>query len=128
MTTPQSPPDDDPKTQELDTAKLRSPEEGADEGSSPIHDELASKTAQGSVTTTTTVTTDVTQSDAPSIDEDEDGEGDEVEEAPETAKAYKIDVQRALDRKTDDGKGDEDPGESDWNGYATEGVEEEEDV
>jgi hypothetical protein len=33
-----------------------------------------------------------------------------------------------LQRETDDGKGDEDPGESDWKGYATDGVEVEEAV
>lgn len=34
-------------------------------------------------------------------------------------------VKRALKRKTHDGKGDEDPGPSDWVSYATEGVEKE---
>lgn len=36
-------------------------------------------------------------------------------------------VKRALKRKTHDGKGDEDPGPSDWISYATEGVEKEND-
>lgn len=36
------------------------------------------------------------------------------------------DVPAALKRETQDGKGEEDPGPSDWNGYATEGVEQEE--
>jgi hypothetical protein len=48
-------------------------------------------------------------------------------DAPETAKAVKADVERALARETQDGKGDEDPGPSDWNGFATEGVEKEND-
>jgi hypothetical protein len=42
-----------------------------------------------------------------------------------TAKSVKADVARALKRETFDGKGDEDPGPSDWNGFATEGVEKE---
>lgn len=46
-------------------------------------------------------------------------------EAPETAESFKDDVKRALERETQDGKGDEDPGPSDWNGFATEGVEKE---
>lgn len=33
------------------------------------------------------------------------------------------DVQAALERQTDDGKGDDEPGESDFQGFATEGVE-----
>lgn len=36
-------------------------------------------------------------------------------------------VKRALERETHDGKGDEDPGPSDWISYATEGVEKEND-
>jgi len=129
MTTPQKPADEDnPKTTELDPAELPSPsKKGTDEGTSPIHDELAAKTTSGSVTT------DVLQSQ-PDAEEDSDDsaedseESEDVLEAPDTAKAYKVDVHRALERETDDGKGDEDPGPSDWNGYATEGVEEEEDV
>jgi hypothetical protein len=135
MTTPQKSGDDEPKTAELDTAELHSDEEGVDEEASPIHDQLASTSTDGSVTTTTTVTTDVTQNPQKDSGDAEDSEDSEDEEedteeltAPETAKAYKVDVQRALERETADGKGDEDPGPSDWNGYATEGVEEEEDV
>lgn len=53
--------------------------------------------------------------------------GDSVlADAPHMADSYDEDVQQALNRSTQDGKGDEDPGESDWNGYATEGVEVEE--
>jgi|SRR5215211_105870 len=56
---------------------------------------------------------------------------DEVEadpEVPEIASSYKADVKRALARQTDDGKGDDDPGDSDFESFATEGVEKEEDV
>lgn len=49
---------------------------------------------------------------------------DETVQAVETADSVKADVKRALERKTDDGKGDEDPGPSDFQGFATEGVEE----
>lgn len=35
------------------------------------------------------------------------------------------DVDQALERETHDGKGDDEPGESDFKGYATEGVEQE---
>jgi hypothetical protein len=49
----------------------------------------------------------------------------EPTEAPDTSDPVKADVKRALARETQDGKGDEDPGPSDWNGFATEGVEEE---
>lgn len=45
--------------------------------------------------------------------------------APETADPVKVDIKRALDRETQDGKGDEDPGPSDFQGFATEGVEKE---
>jgi hypothetical protein len=48
-------------------------------------------------------------------------------EAPDTAKPVKADVERALARETQDGKGEEDPGPSDWISYATEGVEKETD-
>jgi hypothetical protein len=48
----------------------------------------------------------------------------DVEEL-ETANSYKVDVKRALERETQDGRGDEDPGPSDWNGFATDGVEQE---
>lgn len=46
-------------------------------------------------------------------------------EAPETAESFKVDVKRALERETQDGKGDTDPGPSDFQGFATEGVEKE---
>jgi hypothetical protein len=41
----------------------------------------------------------------------------------ESADSFKVDVKRALERETQDGKGDEDPGPSDWNGFATDDVE-----
>lgn len=63
------------------------------------------------------------------------GNGDEVakSETPigdelETARSFKVDVDRALERETQDGKGDEDPGPSDFVSFATEGVEKEEDA
>jgi hypothetical protein len=52
-------------------------------------------------------------------------EGTPIHDELETAHSYKVDVSRALERQTDDGKGDEDPGPSDWNGYATNNVEKE---
>jgi hypothetical protein len=54
---------------------------------------------------------------------DPPAEEDPTASAPATAKSYQVDVQRALARETQDGKGEEDPGPSDWQGYATEGVE-----
>lgn len=58
-------------------------------------------------------------------DEDDEGEGtdEDGDAGPKTAKSYKVDVKRALKRETDDGPGDEDPGESDFVSYATDGVE-----
>ena len=47
-------------------------------------------------------------------------------EAPDTADSVKVDIKRALERETQDGKGDEDPGPSDFVSFATEGVEVEE--
>lgn len=44
-------------------------------------------------------------------------------EIPFDAKSYKVDVERALERKTDDGKGDEEVPESDFDSYATDEVE-----
>lgn len=46
----------------------------------------------------------------------------------DTANSYKVDVKRALDRETDDGKGDTDPGESDFVSFATDDVEKEVDA
>lgn len=90
---------------QLDTSKHVDPNVDPAKESTPIADQLERELADGEL-------------------EDDDDE-DELEEAPETAKAYKVDVKRALQRSTDDGKGDEDPGESDFISYATEGVERE---
>jgi hypothetical protein len=59
---------------------------------------------------------------------EEPGGKHEADEQPgDVVKAYdRTDVKSALKRETDDGKGDEEPGESDFAGYATEGVEQEE--
>jgi hypothetical protein len=103
-----------PETAELDTSKLVDPQVPVTpDTSTPIGDdaEVAAKAANESTPI-----------------------GNEAEEAalsfhaegfepPETADSVDDDVQHALSRTTHDGKGDEDPGESDWNGYATEGVE-----
>lgn len=62
---------------------------------------------------------------APVQDQSADAPSSEQVEAPETAKSFKVDVERALERETQDGKGDEDPGDSDWISYATDGVEKE---
>jgi hypothetical protein len=73
--------------------------------STPIHDEVKNTPASsGDVEATSTA---------------------EDDEELETANSYKVDVKRALERETQDGKGDEDPGPSDWNGFATDGVEKE---
>lgn len=47
-----------------------------------------------------------------------------VADAPNDAKSFKVDVERALARETQDGPGDEEPGPSDFQGFATDGVEE----
>lgn len=91
-----------PETTQLDTSKMVTPDENSSNESTPVHDELAKATV--------------------------DDEDEEDETAPEKAKAYKADVGRALDRETQDGQGDEDPGPSDFISYATEGVEKEDDV
>lgn len=87
----------DPETTELDTSKHVSPNEDASNEPTPIGDEIA-----------------------------EELNGDDAEEElPFAAKAYKVDVQQALERETQDGPGDEDPGLSNWQGYATDEVEKE---
>lgn len=56
----------------------------------------------------------------------DDGEGEDVPgdgDIPFAAKSFKVDVKRALERETQDGPGDDEIPESDWQGYATEGVE-----
>jgi hypothetical protein len=82
-----------PETTELDTSKVVPPPSSSGEG------------AKGS-------------SETPIFDE----VADELE-VPEIASSYKADVKRALARDTDDGYGDEDPGPSNFESFATEGVE-----
>lgn len=89
MTEPTKPAD--PETTELDTSKLKTPDEDASKEPTPIGDQVEKDLADGKI--------------------------------PFVADSVEDDVQTALARKTQDGKGDEDPGESDWNGYATDEVE-----
>jgi hypothetical protein len=98
-----------PATTELDTSQAVTPNVDSTTEPTPVGDEaqLAAQQANG---------------DAP----EEGADDPPVTEAPATAKSYQVDVSRALQRETQDGKGDEDPGDSDWQGYATEGVEVEE--
>lgn len=98
-TTPAAP--IDPQTTQLDTSKHVNPSEGADKESTPIGDEVAKSLAN---------------------DEDDDDE-EELTEVPFAAKSYKVDVERALARTTQDGKGDDEVPPSDWQGYATNDVE-----
>jgi hypothetical protein len=42
---------------------------------------------------------------------------------PEVPNFDETDVENALERQTDDGKGDDDPDEGDFDSYATDGVE-----
>lgn len=112
--TPAEPIDPNPQTREMDLSQLRPP---ANEGT-PIGDaltqELAAPDAQP-----------VPVSSEVPVAEDEDDEvdidfGDEV---PFEAKSIKADVKRALERQTDDGKGDDEVPESDWDSFATKNVE-----
>lgn len=94
MTTPEKP--DALEATDIDTSKE----------SSPIADELQRA------------------AEAKNSEESEEEQLEPAEEGtPFSAKAYKIDVDRALQRNTQDGPGDEDPGPSDWQGYATDEVE-----
>lgn len=105
MTDPKSGPADkaESETTKIDTSKLVKPNEDSSNEPTPIADE-AQKAAAAK--------------EQPPAEEPQ---------APETADHFdKKDVAAALKRETQDGKGDEDPGPSDWNGYATEGVEKEE--
>lgn len=70
-----------------------------------------------SISTTSTTSTESTDEDEP------DEETPAGTPAPETANSFKVDVSRALARTTQDGKGDEEPGPSNFEGFATEGVE-----
>jgi hypothetical protein len=105
---------DPPETTELDTSKLVDPQSNQSaDTSTPIGDdaEVAARAK-----TETTPVGDEAEAAALAFHADDF-------EPPETADSVDDDVEQALSRTTHDGKGDEDPGESDWNGYATEGVE-----
>lgn len=105
-----------PETSELDTSKFVNPGDlpPADpskmaEESTPVGDEAENASHEtGS-------------------DEEDDDVPNAGGNAPVSARSYQVDVGRALQRETHDGKGEEDPGESDWQGFATEGVETSED-
>lgn len=106
-----------PETTELDTSQIIKPNADPSKENTPLAEEaeIAAKAAREPTPI-----------------------GDEAEEAarsfhrpdfvtPEVAEHNdEEDVAAALERTTQDGKGDEDPGPSDWQGYATEGVEVEE--
>lgn len=85
----------DPQTTQLDTSKLVSPPA---KESTPIGDQVAK-------------------------DLDEDDDDEELTEVPFVAKSYKVDVERALARTTQDGKGEDEVPPSNWQGYATDDVE-----
>lgn len=55
---------------------------------------------------------------------EDDDDDEELTEVPFAAKSYKVDVDRALARSTNDGKGDDEVPPSNWQGYATDDVEE----
>lgn len=107
MATPKKPNPETPETAELDTSKLVKPGDDASQESTPLGDEAE-------------VATKARNESTPIGDETAEALGIEV---PHTADPVDEDVEHALQRETHDGKGEEDPGESDWNGYATEGVE-----
>lgn len=96
-----------PETTEIDASKFVAPNEDSTQESTPIGD-----AAQAAASANNT-NDDETEDEVP------------AGELPFVAKSYKVDVERALERETHDGPGDEDPGESDWISYATEGVEKE---
>lgn len=98
--------DETPETTSFDASKFVAPNEDSSQESTPIGD-AAQAAASGNNT------------------EDETEEEFPAGELPFVAKSYKVDVERALERETHDGPGDEEPGESDWISYATEGVEKE---
>jgi hypothetical protein len=95
-----------PETTELDTSKLVRPNDNSLDESTPLGDEAER----------------IASEPTPIADETSAATGITAQ-APDTAIAHEDDVQHALSRETQDGKGDEEPGPSDWNGYATEGVE-----
>jgi hypothetical protein len=103
--TPKKPAAQPPETTELDTSKLVKPGENSTNEPTPLGDEAER----------------VAKEATPIADETAAATGIEV---PETAEHHDAeDVSAALQRETQDGKGAEDPGESDWVSYASEGVE-----
>ena len=96
-------------TTQLDTSKAVDPNASTAEAGTPIHDELASGN--------------------PTDEHPEPLPADEaktvVADAPDSSKSFKVDVERALARETQDGKGDSEPGPSNFESFATEGVEKE---
>jgi hypothetical protein len=115
MATPKKPAKDQPaapETTELDTSKLVRPNEDVSAESTPLADEAeVAARAKHEATPIADEITAETGIDPP---------------APSAADSHEDDVQHALSRDTQDGPGEEDPGPSDWRGYATEGVEVEE--
>lgn len=72
---------------------------------------------------TTPVADSLQNNPAAAAEAEDESQGGPTGEPPKVARSYQVDVSRALERKTHDGPGDEDPGPSDWQGYATDGVE-----
>lgn len=95
-TTPAAP--IDPQTTQLDTSKLVTPPV---KETTPIGDQIAKERAAA----------------------EDDDDDEELTEVPFAAKSYKVDVDRALARSTNDGKGDDEVPPSNWQGYATDDVE-----
>lgn len=113
--TPAEPIDPNPQTREMDLSQLRPP---VTEGS-PIGDALSQELAAPAAPPVP-VSSEVPDDED---DEDDDVDIDFGDEIPFEAKSVKRDVKRALERETDDGKGDEDVPESDWDSFATKNVE-----
>jgi hypothetical protein len=105
MTTPQEP--NPPETAEIDTSKLISPNKPEDLPKADPAKVAAESTPVGDEAQEAALAFHAEGFVAPATAEHNDDE----------------DVAAALQRTTQDGKGDEDPGESDWQGYATDGVE-----
>lgn len=116
--TPAEPVEANPPTTEMDLSQLRPP---TNEGS-PIGDALKEELAAPASAPP------VAASSAAPETPDEDDEDDEIDidfgdEIPFEAKPVKRDVKRALERETQDGKGDDEVPESDWDSFATKNVE-----
>lgn len=94
-----------PETTELDTSQIVQPGVDSSNESTPLADEAE----------------EIAKEPTPIADETSAATGITVQ-APDVADSHD-DVEHALARETQDGKGEEDPGPSDWNGYATDGVE-----